>query len=122
LAPRGDAHAARLVLASGVDEDVVGAVRVAGDEVRRGRVEGDVAAVGRDRGVVPVAVPLLAPRGDAHAARLVLPSVVDEDVVGAVRVAGDQVRRVRVKGDVAPVRRDRGVEAVVVPLLAGGGD
>src|SRR5581483_6968089 len=69
-----------------VDEDVAGAVHVTRDEVRRQRLEGDVAPVGRDRGVEAVAVPLLAARGDAHAARLVRASVVDEDVPEAVLI------------------------------------
>src|SRR5581483_7743371 len=104
-----------------VYEDVGDGVRVAGDEARRLRVEDHVAPVGRDRGAEAVAVALLAAGGDAHAAGPVLPSVVDEDVGLVVGIAGDEVRRIRVEVHVAPVGRDRGVEAVAVPLLAAGG-
>ncbi len=48
--------------------------------------------------------------------------VVDEDVAGAVRVAGDEVGGIGVERDEAPVGADRGEEASTVPLLTAGRD
>ena len=100
-----DAHPRGLAGGEVADEDVHLAIRVAGDEVRGGGLEGHVAAARADRGRAAGAV-RLAVRADAdplgHAAR----AVVQEDVGDAVGVAGDEVRRVRLEDDVAPVRAD----------------
>src|SRR5204862_4701195 len=99
-----------------VDEDVVLPVRVARDEIRGVGAEGDEATVLADRGAEAVAVCLLAGAVDADplgGARL---AVANEDVIDAIRVAGNEVRAVGAEGDVAAVAADRRTEAVPAPL------
>ena len=102
------------------DEDIGGDVRVAVDQVRGIRLEGDEASVGGDRGIGAVAVPRHAGRAHADTRdRAGLP-IPDENVAVAPGSATDQVRRPRFEGNEAPVRGDRGTGAAGVPPGAGG--
>src|SRR5207247_6616996 len=90
-------------LTGDVVEERPASVRVAGDEVRRDRVERDQATVAADPGAEgrPAAdsrahaltVRLAAEAVDADALGRTAEQVVDEDIGHAVRVAGDEVRR-----------------------------
>src|SRR5260221_8975790 len=62
------------------DEHVIGRVRVVHDEVRGSTFESDKAAIGGDRGVVAVVVPLLPTRGDTLAHGRPSQSVAQEDI------------------------------------------
>src|SRR5439155_808180 len=99
-----------------VDEQVVRAVRVAGDEVGRRAVERDQEAVGREGGPCTGIVSLGPAGGDAHALGRTRLPVVHEHVGRAVRVAGDQVGRRAVEGDEATRGREDGacIEAVAL--------
>src|SRR5262249_8435605 len=90
----------------------------------------DVAAVGGDRGVPAVVVPLRPRRVDARAlGRAALP-VADEDVVPPVGVPGHEVRGRALEGDAATVGGDRDAlraarvvgAAVAAPLRPGRAD
>src|SRR5262249_30197675 len=101
-----------------VHERVGELVGVAGDEVAGGADEADEAPVGADRRAGAVAVPLTAGGVDAHALGRAGRAVADEDVLVAVRVAGDEVGRgaregdeVAVGGERRPVGRGVGVGA-----------
>jgi hypothetical protein len=99
-----------------VDEDVGDPVRIPGHEVGGDALEGHVAAVGGDRAVDAVAVPLHPGGVDAHELGRAAVAVADEDVIGPVRVPGDQVVGVAVEGHVAAVGGDREGVAVGIPL------
>src|SRR3954447_22869832 len=122
LAPGGgDAHPPGGTQLSVPDEHVSPA-GVPGDEVRGVRDEGDVAAVGGDRRLRAVLVPLAPSRGDADPLGGIESQVAHEHVPIAVRVPGHQVRGVRGEGDVAAVVVYRRFEARVLALLPGRGD
>ena len=101
-----------------VDEDVALPVRVTGDEIRGVRLVGDDVAVGADRRRGAARIGLGSPERDADPGRRVGDAVADEDVVGVVRVARDEVRRARREDDVPAVAADRRREALAVCLRA----
>src|SRR5207302_6810472 len=99
-------------------EDVEGAVRVAGHEVRGGAVEGDDSPVGGEGRAGAEVVPLEACRAHAHPRGGDAPGLVedavpvgvavaDEDVVGAVGVSREEVRGRALEDHEAAVGRDR---------------
>ena len=90
-----------------VDKDVVDAVRVAGDQVCRRRHEHHVAAVRGDQGPRAGTVGLGAVARDAHPLRRALLPVEHEDVVGTVRVAGDEAGRGGPEGHETTAGADR---------------
>jgi len=128
LAPaRRDAYPLGRARLPVVDEQVGCAVRVAGDEVGRIALEGDQAAVGRERGEGEEAAAVAGPLrptagGDAHPLRCASLPVVDEHVGLAVRIADDEVGRIALERDEAAVGREGGVAADVVGLGPVGGD
>src|SRR5262249_39087101 len=98
------------------DEHVRGAVAVATDEVPRIRNERDespVRADGRKFTAQRRSSRLPAGAADAHPLSGACPSVADEDVRGAVRIASDQVRGRRLEGDEPAVLADHGRPAAV---------
>src|SRR5205807_7889011 len=99
-------------------EDVVDRVRVAADEVARSGIEGDEAPVGGDRVHDALAFGLRAVGVDAYSGGLAGLAVAHEDVRHAIRIARDEVGRIRVEGDEAPVRGDRRAPAVPGALRA----
>src|SRR5206468_11412274 len=103
----------------GADEDVVLGVRVAGREARRGRGEGDDRAVDRGRRVGAPARALGTGVRDRDAGRDTRGEDPEEDVLPGVRVAGDEVGRIRLEGDPRAVGRDGRVVAGVVRLDPG---
>ena len=107
LHPRGvHADPRRLAGLTIVDEDILPAVRVAGDEVGGRALERDQAAVGRDRRADAVPVPLNPRGGHADPRRLAGLTVVDEDIHEPIRVAADEVAGVALERDQAAVGRD----------------
>jgi hypothetical protein len=101
-----------------VHEDVAEGVGVSGHEVRGGALEGEEAAVGRDRGEGAVAAALDPGRVDADAHGRSADEVADEDVLEGIAVARDEVRGAAVEGHEAPVGGDPGVRALAVALRA----
>ena len=121
-AARAEARAHRRPLHPVVDEDVGLPVRVAGNDSRRLRLEGDEATVGRDRGRTAVVVGRTPCPRHADGGGFVLGRVVEVHVVGLLervvvverelrdRVAGHE-RIARAERDEATVRRERGQSA-----------
>jgi hypothetical protein len=97
-----------------VQEEVAAGVGVVGDQVRRGALERDDAAVGRQRGADAEEVRLVARGVDADARRRRGRAVAHEDVAPAVGVAEDEVRGGAVERDEVAVGRERGRLAPVV--------
>ena len=117
-ARRGHAHPTRRTRHPVEHEHVRLAVRVPRHQIRRIRPERHVPAVPADRRVVAVPVRLRTVRRHAHPTRRTRHPVVDEHVVGVVRVPRHQVRRRRVERHVPAVATDRRVGAVSVGLHA----
>ncbi len=105
-----------------VHEDVGLPVGVVGNEIRRPRGEGDVAAVGGDRGADAAAVRLGAVAGHGDADGRALLEVPDEDVLVPVRVVGDQVVGPGLESRVAAVAGDGAVPGLPVGLGSLRGD
>ena len=102
-----------------VDEDVHALVRVAGDEIRGGAVEGHCRPVARYLDGGSVAVRLRTVRRDARAGRAAGHPIVDECIAPRVRVAGHQVARGAREGDVTAVGRDGGGQGTGEPVETG---
>ena len=103
------------------DEDVALAVRIAGDEVGRRRVEEHAAAVAADGDDVARAGGLLLVRGHADPAGSARRQVADEHVAGVVGIgAQGEIGGGRVERDRRAVRRDHGARRVAVRLTARG--
>ena len=87
--------------------------------VRRHRDVGDEAAARADRWLEAVAVRLrpARPQADAHGGAV--DAVMDKEIVPAVRVAGHEIRRGRLKDDPPAIRRDGAGPALAVGLRAG---
>ena len=105
-----------------VDEGVKSVVRVARNQVRRIGDEGDVAAVGADRGAETVAVRLVAGAVDADLLGGPRLAVVDEYLFVAVRTSRDEVGGKGGEGDVAAVGGHDGIAGVVIGLVTGAVD
>jgi hypothetical protein len=102
-----------------VHEDIEGAVGVARDQVVRGRMEGDEAAIRGQRDFGRQPVRLVAVVIDADARGLVGDPIVNQDIAGLVEVPGDEVVGVGDERDPAPVRRKRARRGLPIALGAG---
>jgi hypothetical protein len=103
-------------------EDVGRLVRVSDDEVVRVAAEDDEAPVRGEHAAAARAVALDAVRADARELERPGREVADEDVVRAVRVAGDEVVREAREGDEPPVCADPRTPGPAVRLEAAGAD
>ena len=123
-ARRGDADAFGQVALAVVHENVGSLVGVTRYEIGRIRLESDIAPVGADRrSGESLAVGFGAAAGNADALDGPRRAIAHEDVLEAVRVTGDEVRRERVERDVASVRTERWLApAIAVGLRAGAAD
>ncbi|OPZ87066.1 MAG: hypothetical protein BWY76_00653 [bacterium ADurb.Bin429] len=105
-------------------EDVTAAVRVAGHQIRRQRVEGDNVplAIQGHAVLCRIRVPLHAVAGEAGAVVARPVGVIHIGVALAIGIAADQVRRVGAIGHEAPVaiQRRPGAGAVATRAHAGG--
>ena len=82
-------------------------MHIALHEIRRVRLERDVAAIGTDRGCVAGRVGLHAVGAQAHALDVPGVSIMDEDVAHSVRVVVHEIGRVRRERHVPTVLADR---------------
>jgi DNA-binding CsgD family transcriptional regulator len=102
-------------------EDVVHAIRIAGDEIGAERLKGYVAPVGREREIVIAAIVGLHPGAvDADTFDRVRRPVENEDIGLGVGVAGHQIAGEGLEGNDIAVRRDRGGIAAAIGILAQG--
>jgi hypothetical protein len=91
------------------------AIAVAGHQVAGGALEDHVAVVGGELGVVAVTVALRPGGIGRHALDRPALQVLDEDVRGAIAVAGHQVAGVTLEDHVAAVGGELGVGAATLP-------
>ena len=100
------------------DEDIRRIIDIAGHQIRGSRLEGHVLSITADRRIQTPSVCLRSSIVDqTYSACLPGCPVVHEDIRGVVGIAGRQVRGIRFKGYVAPIRTDRGVCAHSVNIF-----
>ena len=105
-----------------VDEDVVGPIHVANDQVRSAGAVGHEAAVATEGEIVAVVVGFRPAGTHADAFDLAGVPVVDEDVSLPIRVAGHEIRRPGHVRDIPAVAAQGRIPAGDVPLDPGGRD
>jgi len=122
-ASRRDAHSLGCPRLPVPDEHVGLKIAVASNQVRCGRIEGDVAAIGAQRWILAVVITEVAARRTADEFERIGLPIVDKDVLLVVRVPGDKVRRGRHERHEAAIGADcRRHHAVGVGLIARGGN